>query len=87
MKIYSKEEIDELIAEGRTGEYHIVIHSQDLVKLAHAVAYNAQSGTPNGLALLTDQWKMAVDKHLVKVFGTYLRQEKIQILKSRDEDA
>lgn len=87
MKIYSKEEIDELIAEGRTGEYHIVIHSQDLVKLAHAIAYNAQSGTPNGLGLLTDQWKMAVDKHLVKVFSTYLRQEKIQILKSRDEDA
>lgn len=87
MKVYSKEEIDTLIAEGRTGEYHIVIHAQDLVKLAHAVAYNAQSSNTNGLTALSESWKNAVDKHLVKVFSTYLKQEKIHIIKSREEDA
>lgn len=87
MKTYSKQEIDTLIAEGRTGDYHIVIHAQDLIKLSHAIAYNAQSSNTNGLTPLTDTWKSAVEKHLVKVFSTYLKQEKIHIIKSRDEDA
>jgi hypothetical protein len=36
---------------------------------------------------LADNWKEAVNKHLVKVFSTYLKQEKIHIIKSREEDA
>lgn len=86
MKIYTKEEIDALINAGHTGDYYIVMHSQDLIKIAHAVAYNAQSGSPNSLAVLTEQWKMAVDKHLVKVFSTYLKQEKIHIIKNKNEE-
>lgn len=87
MKTYSKQEIDELIAEGRTGDYHLVIHAQDLIKLVHAVAYNAQSSNMTGLTALSETWKTAVDKHLVKVFSTYLKQEKIHIIKSQEEDA
>lgn len=87
MKTFSREEIDRLITEGKTGDYHIVIHSNDLLKLAHAVAYNAQSGNTNGLSPLSEPWRSAVDKHLVKVFSAYLKQEKIHILKSKEEDA
>ena len=87
MKTYSKEEIDTLIAEGRTGDYHIVVHTQDLIRLVHAVAYNAQTGNTSGFSPLSDPWKTAVDKHLVKVFSTYLKQEKIHIIKSKEEDA
>lgn len=87
MKTYSKEELDQLIMEGKTGDYHLVVHSVDLIKMAHAIAYNAQSGSAAGLNPLSDQWKTAVDKHFVKVFGSYLKQEKIHIIKSRDEDA
>lgn len=87
MKTYSKEEIDELIAEGRTGDYHLVIHAQDLIKLVHAAAYNAQSSNMSGLTPLSDGWKTSVDRHLVKVFSSYLKQEKIHIIKSREEDA
>jgi hypothetical protein len=87
MKTYSREEIDMLIAEGHTGDYHLVIHAQDLIKLAHAIAYNAQSSNVNGMTPLSENWKTTVEKHLVKVFSTYLKQEKIHIIKSRDEDA
>jgi uncharacterized protein YvpB len=87
MKTYSKKEIEELVNTGETGNYHLVIHSEDLVKLAHAIAYNAQNGSPKTLDVLTDTWKEAVNKHLVKVFSTYLKQEKIHIIKSREEDA
>lgn len=86
MKTYTKEEIDTLIAEGHTGDYYIVIHTHDLIKIAHAVAYNAQSGTPNTLTALTEQWKMSIDKHLIKVFSTYLKQEKIYIIKNKNEE-
>jgi hypothetical protein len=87
MKTYSKKEIEELVDTGETGNYHLVIHSEDLVKLAHAIAYNAQNGNPKTLEMLSDKWKEAVNKHLVKVFSTYLKQEKIHIIKSREEDA
>lgn len=87
MKTYSKKEIENLIDTGETGNYHLVIHSEDLVKLAHAIAYNAQHGNPKGLEALADNWKDAVNKHLVKVFSSYLKQEKIHIIKSREEDA
>lgn len=87
MKTYSKEEIDELIAEGHTGDYHIVMHAQDLVKIVHAVAYNAQSNNTLGLTPLSDAWKSVIEKHLVKVFSTYLKQEKIHIIKNKEEDA
>lgn len=87
MKTYSKEEIDELISEGKTGNFYLVVHTQDLIKLVHAVAYNAQAGTANNLQPLSDSWKTAVDKHLIKVFGTYLKQKKIEVIKSREEDA
>lgn len=87
MKTYSKKEIEELVDTGETGNYHLVIHSEDLVRLAHAIAYNAQSGSPKTLDVLTDTWKEAVNKHLVKVFTAYLKQEKIHIIKSREEDA
>lgn len=87
MKTYSKEEIDDLIADGRTGDYHLVIYAQDLIKMAHAIAYNAQSGNTANLSPLSEGWKAAVEKHLVKVFSTYLKQEKIHIIKSREEDA
>ena len=87
MKTFSREEIDSLIAQGRTGDYHLVIHSQDLVKMAHAIAYNSALGSANGLNPLSEKWRNAVDKHLVKVFTSYLKQEKVHIIKSRDEDA
>ena len=87
MKTYSKKEIEELVDTGETGNYHLVVHSEDLVKLAHAIAYNAQNGNPKALEMLSDKWKEAVNKHLVKVFSTYLKQEKIHIIKSREEDA
>jgi len=87
MKTYSKEEIDALIADGRTGDYHLVIYAQDLIKMAHAIAYNAQAGNTTGFPPLSENWKAAVEKHLIKVFSTYLNQEKIHIIKSREEDA
>jgi hypothetical protein len=87
MKTYSKEEIDTLIAEGKTGDYHLVIYAQDLIKMAHAIAYNAQSGNTAGISALSEDWKLAVEKHLIKVFSSYLKQEKIHIIKSKDEDA
>jgi len=87
MKTYSKKELEELIDSGNTGDYHLVLHSHDLVKLAHAVAYNAQTGNPKGLELLSESWKEAVNKHLVKVFSNYLKQERIHVIKSREEDA
>jgi hypothetical protein len=87
MKTYSKKEIEELVDAGETGNHYLVIHSQDLIKLSQAIAYNAQSGNAKGLEPLADNWKEAVNKHLVKVFSTYLKQEKIHIIKSREEDA
>lgn len=87
MKVYSKEEIEELVISGETGDHHLIIHAQDLVKMAHAIAYNAYQGNPRGLELLSDSWKEAVNKHLVRVFSNYLKQEKIMILKSKEEDA
>jgi hypothetical protein len=87
MKTYSKKEIEQLIDNGETGNCYLVIHSEDLVKLTHAIAYNAQHGNPKGLEALADNWKEAVNKHLVKVFSSYLKQEKIHIIKSREEDA
>lgn len=87
MKTYSREELDQLVLEGKTGDYHIVVHSSDLIKMAHAIAYNAQNGSAAGIPALNDQWKKAVDKHFVKVFGSYLKQEKIHIIKSKEEDA
>jgi len=87
MKTYSKQELNELIQAGETGNHYLVIHAQDLIKLAHAIAYNANNGSVNGLELLGEAWKEAVNKHLVKVFSAYLKQEKIHIIKSREEDA
>lgn len=87
MKTYSKKEIQNLIDAGETGNYHLVIHSEDLVKMAHAIAYNAQLGNAKGLETLSDTWKDAVNKHLVKVFSNYLKQEKIHVIKSKEEDA
>ena len=87
MKTYSKKEIEELVDTGETGNYYLVIHSEDLVKLAHAIAYNAQTGNPKGLEPLAVNWRDAVNKHLVRVFGSYLKQERIHIIKSREEDA
>jgi len=87
MKIYSKEEINTLAENEETGNYHLVIHSQDLVKFAQAVAFNAQQGNPKTLEPLSQVWKDAVNKHLAKVFTTYLKQEKILVIKSREDDA
>lgn len=87
MKVYSKEEINNLANNEETGNYHLVIHSQDLVKLAQAVAFNTQQGNPKNLEPLSQVWKDAVNKHLAKVFTTYLKQEKILVIKSREEDA
>jgi hypothetical protein len=87
VKVFSKEEINQLVEDGRTGDYHLVIHTQDFVKFAHAIAYNAQTGGVSGLSPLSEIWRQAIDKHLVKVFSSYLREEKIHIIKSRDEDA
>jgi hypothetical protein len=87
MKVYSKEEINNLADHEETGNYHLVIHSQDLVKLSQAVAYNAQQGNPKGLEPLSQSWKDAVNKHLAKIFTTYLKQEKILVIKSREDDA
>lgn len=87
MKVYSKEEINNLPDNEEAGNYHLVIHSHDLVKLAQAVAYNSQQGTPKGLEPLSGPWKESVNKHLAKIFTTYLKQEKILVIKSREEDA
>lgn len=87
MKTYSKEEINTLIQAGETGNYYLVIHSEDLIKFSHAIAYNAIAGNVKGLDLLSDAWKNAVNNHLIKVFSNYLKQEKIHIIKSREEDA